>query len=232
MNAMQQFSIRKKYTTNCREPFYDIAIPYLPGEKSSVVVDIGAGHGGFCFHLELAKKYDNLFLLDGNIETVCLLQKEKFHATQYKAPDRLPFDDYVVDFIHCSHMVEHLYPDDLHVFLDEINRVLKRGGVLFLSTPLMHSGFYNDLSHIKPYFPSVFERYLCKTSTEQKTQKTVSDLYHVEELVYRYGIDRSIEWGAENGVLNFVIVGTFKLLRMCGINKYRKTGFSMMLRKS
>jgi len=41
----------------------------------------------------------------------------------------LPFEDSTVSEINCSHLVEHLYPDETQKFFNEIYRVLKDEGV-------------------------------------------------------------------------------------------------------
>jgi ADP-heptose:LPS heptosyltransferase/ubiquinone/menaquinone biosynthesis C-methylase UbiE/glycosyltransferase involved in cell wall biosynthesis/predicted O-methyltransferase YrrM len=47
----------------------------------------------------------------------------------------MPFDTNSVDFIYCSHFIEHLSHEEAWCFLDESFRVLKRGGKIRLSTP-------------------------------------------------------------------------------------------------
>jgi glycosyltransferase involved in cell wall biosynthesis/ADP-heptose:LPS heptosyltransferase/predicted SAM-dependent methyltransferase/predicted O-methyltransferase YrrM len=47
----------------------------------------------------------------------------------------LPFETNSVDYIYCSHFIEHLSHDEAWRFLDESFRVLKRGGKIRLSTP-------------------------------------------------------------------------------------------------
>ena len=41
---------------------------------------------------------------------------------------KLPFKDAAASEIICSHLVEHLYPDEAQQLFDEIFRVLKQGG--------------------------------------------------------------------------------------------------------
>ena len=41
---------------------------------------------------------------------------------------RMPIKDSAVDGINCSHLLEHLYPEEAQRFFDEILRVLKEGG--------------------------------------------------------------------------------------------------------
>tara|TARA_Y100000816_G_scaffold292513_1_gene288200 strand:+ start:1712 stop:2533 length:822 start_codon:yes stop_codon:yes gene_type:complete len=49
--------------------------------------------------------------------------------------DKIPFEDETVDNIYCSHVIEHI--EEIHVkkFLEESSRVLKKDGVLRISTP-------------------------------------------------------------------------------------------------
>ena len=121
-------SYKKKqiYATMERIPFYDIAQNYLPLTKDSLLLDIGAGSGNFGEHLNLSEKYTNFHLLDGNPETVKKLNEKFGNAIHYICPATLPFKNDSVDFIHSSHLIEHLQPQQLYSFLTEIDRVLKK----------------------------------------------------------------------------------------------------------
>jgi len=44
----------------------------------------------------------------------------------------LPFKNCSIDYISCSHLLEHLYPSEARVFFDEIHRVLKPGGRAYI----------------------------------------------------------------------------------------------------
>ena len=51
--------------------------------------------------------------------------------------NRLPFADGSAGFVYCSHMLEHLYPEEAIRLLREIRRVLKSTGVARIATPCM-----------------------------------------------------------------------------------------------
>ena len=56
------------------------------------------------------------------------------------------YSDNSFDIVHCSHLIEHLNNPDL--FLDEVYRILKPGGLLFCTTPNV-SGFQAKLFRSK-----------------------------------------------------------------------------------
>lgn len=148
--------------TRDKKPIYDIEAKYVSG----TIIDIGSGDNSFSKYV--SKKVHNL---------------DK--KTGYTAPDRLPFKDKSVDYIHCSHLVEHLYPHELYELMRQMDRVLKVGGYIAIATPLMWKNFYGDLTHIKPYNPDVFIKYFCKPLINM-TNEPISDKYRVVELVWRY----------------------------------------------
>ena len=98
---------RKNYCSGRdRHSFYDLAGEYLPLDQEENIVDIGAGLGYFAEYLQLEESFRNLYLLDGDEACVHYLREKFRNVKQYKAPDRLPFDDESVSFIHCSHVLK------------------------------------------------------------------------------------------------------------------------------
>jgi 2-polyprenyl-3-methyl-5-hydroxy-6-metoxy-1,4-benzoquinol methylase len=75
--------------------------------------------------------------------------------------DRLPLEDNSVTIAISLAVIEHISNPD--VFLSEIYRVLKPGGLIYLSTPnwqMDSRNFFNDPTHVKPYTPHSLERVL------------------------------------------------------------------------
>ena len=229
-SCKKSYQFRRDYCTTSRHPFYDLAGRYLPDDKEGIVVDIGAGEGDFAEHLSLANRYTNVYLLDANNSTIEVLRSKFKNAVLYKVPERLPFEDTSVSYVHCSHIVEHLCHAELYSFLKEVDRVLNRGGVIVISTPLLWKSFYCDLTHIKPYYPSVFINYLCRKSS-QRSADSISENYAVLELVYRYATVCFEEWGSRHILFDFVIQCSRKLLGKLGINRYVTNGYTLVLRK-
>ena len=75
--------------------------------------------------------------------------------------DKLPLENNSIDFIVSLAVIEHISnPDN---YLSEIYRVMKPGGIVYISTPNLHysyKAFYNDPTHVKPYNPSTLETIL------------------------------------------------------------------------
>jgi len=205
------FLLKNKYRTNKRNLFYNLAYNYLPNNRNVSIVDIGCKNNLFISYIKLNMNYKNIFLLDKNP-----LDKNTIY---YKAPENLPFNDYSIDYIHCSHLIEHLSYIELLRFLKEINRVLNINGILIISTPLLWNIFYNDIDHIKPYNPSIFINQLTN--------------YKVLKLVYRYNhLDSFSEGlGSEIKTIDFIIQVFRKILLKLKIHNYKKNGYTLILKK-
>ena len=230
-NLWKSYKSRRNYCTFSKRPFYDIAAEYLPSDENGVIIDIGSGEGKFADYLNLAEKYKNLFLLDGNKVTVEKLRKRFENSTLYKAPGKLPFEDSAVNYVHCSHLIEHLSHQELYEFLKEIDRVLRKNGVFIVSAPMLWGDFYSNLTHIKPYNPGVFLKYLCGI-TESPSADIISESYSVLELVYRYAkTDLDEGWGSRFFVIDFIIRCSKLLLSILQIKRYTKNGYTMVLKK-
>jgi len=232
---IQKIKLRNKYATNKREPFYALAGEYLPENKDAVIADIGSGYGYFAEYLRLRDRYKNIFLLDADPNTV----RRTKNAVFYRAPGKLPFKDGSVDFIHCSHLIEHLPTDEFFVFLREMDRVLAKNGVLAISAPLLNGRFYEGLAHIRPYGPEGIVNYMCAESEKAKKKAiaaadggAISEKYKVEELVYRYARDSGdSEWGSKYLLVSVLMKIAKKALALLGFRKYEKNGFTLILRK-
>ncbi len=125
---------------NCRLISFSLGLQYLQ-EGSITVVDVGCGFSDFASQVQQKNPMAVTYYLDGNPDTVEKLKIQGYNALIYQAPARLPFDDGQIEFIHCSHMIEHLQPQELYMLLQEINRTLTVQGVLVLSTPTLWEGF-------------------------------------------------------------------------------------------
>lgn len=229
---IENYKLRKQYSKDGRIPFFKLAYNFLPKEKDAVVLDIGCGDAEFAAGVNLAEKYNNLHLLDSNPETINKLRQQYKNVMHYEAPDRLEFEDASVDYIHLSHLVEHLEYQKLYAFMKELDRITAPGGVLVISTPLLWWRFYNDLSHVKPYNPEVFIHYLCDKKSE-RSAGAISSIYTVENLTFRY---RALPipdggWTSQHLVVDVCMQIAKRITAALGFRYQEKNGYTLVLRK-
>lgn len=186
---------------------------YLKTSKS--ILDIGCGEGNF---LTLNPK--KIIGLDHNKKSIeiCI---EKGLQAKLGDVTKIPFQKNSFDGVHCSHVIEHLYPEDAFKMLNEIGRVLKKGGIFVISTPILWEGFYDDFTHIKPYSHKSIERYLCRDGAE-KSYGDVKSKYKKIAFYWRY---RTIYFPFKVGNL------ISNYLYTHGVHSYRKDAFTLVLEK-
>lgn len=232
LNSFREYSrFKRKYQTLQREPFFEVVAGYIP--PGDIVVDIGSGEGGFYNYLKRRGiDVGNVFLLDGNPVTVEKNKSLTDHSLFYLAPERLPFEDSSVGVVHMSHLVDNLWVGELYDFLFEVNRVLRPGGCLAISTPMLWYGFYNDLSHTKPYNPYVFYKYFVNQQSNSRFDKIPAD-YKLEKLVYRY-YEKPLDegWSSTNPFIDSIIISWRRILRNIGLRRLYKNGYTLVLRKN
>jgi SAM-dependent methyltransferase len=126
---------------------------FLPREKDAAILDIGFGDGWFmaaCLKLgyrnvcgaEYAPE-NKPYLSDWNVR----LYKIESEIGEFLAGHPAEYD-----FIHMSHVIEHIPKYSLLWIVDALYRALKKGGTLFLRTPNMegpcaNSSYYVTLTH-------------------------------------------------------------------------------------
>ncbi len=97
----------------------------------SIILDYGCGEAGclFDFHLRGVK----ISGAEISAEMVNACQKFGLDVHQVTSPDNIPFGKDTFDIVYLMQVFEHIR--NPHVFLDELFRVLKPGGVLFMAMP-------------------------------------------------------------------------------------------------
>ena len=215
------------HATARRDPFYAIGRKYCRG--GAKVLDIGAGNGEFARPLGDCQ----VFLMDGNPETVAALSRSFAHTVLHRVPEAFPFEADQFDVIHCSHLVEHLAPPEVYLLMKEMDRCLAPGGHLVISAPLLWSGFYDDLSHVRPYPPAVFRNYLCGPFVGTRTRAVISTAYEVVELHYRHALEAPSYWNVSHARTwaKRVLMRVVNWLRDRHVARYQPSGYTLVLKK-
>ena len=236
----EYFNEKNKYKQDDPHCFYDLEGKYLPEDENAMIIDVGCGKiCEFENYHNLWTKYKHLYILDGNKDTIKKLKDRLGYALKvelYNAPAPLHgFGDKSVDFIYCSHIVEHLNFKDVYKLLQEFDRVLKLGGILVIRSPMPWFGFYETFDHIKPYPPLTFTQYLCGLENDSPSYRPISKYYEIKEIAYRYNSftsNQENKLGSSVILFDFLIQGINRISRKFGIKKYRQTGYTIILKKN
>lgn len=216
----------KKYITDCREPFFLVVKKYI--NQESRILDVGSGDGIFARTINR----DDVYMFDGNKDTVEKL-KQKYVNCKYSKLPYLPYEDNYFDLIHSSHLVEHLTPQELYEFMVECDRCLKNEGYLIISAPMLWAEFYDDLSHLKPYNPKLFEKYLGWGVECCCTRPLISKNYKTREILYRYSAlpyhDNEVFIYSE--IVNKIFLLFKKIKYLIGFRRLEVSGFTLVLQK-
>jgi len=109
-------------------------------EKFTIVLDIGGGMGLFSLNFKLNFPNSQISILDKTIISEIkeiITTKRKFGVKEFIQGDiekRTPYSDENFDLIFALDILEHVY--DPSIALDEILRILKKKGLLFISVPI------------------------------------------------------------------------------------------------
>ncbi len=204
--------IWEKIGFNQKKEWDKMAYSFL--NECNQIIDVGCGIGRF-----ISQNPSKIIGVDWNNKSLKTCKEHGYNVIKGDIRN-LPFKDRSVSSIHSSHVIEHFLPMDVHKILSEFNRVLAHKGILIIRSPLLHNGFYSDLTHIRPYNPDVIIHYL--TLSTQHTLEQISINFEIIYLRYRYGpINLKIKY------LDLI----FNELNRWGFPWIKKTGYMLVMRK-
>lgn len=210
----------RKIAFDQKKQYDRIALSYM--SECSKILDVGCGTGRF-----VSNSPSRIKGVDHNKESVEECIKKGYDVVRADVI-KLPFEDSLFDGVHCSHVIEHLQPNEAYKLLSELVRVLKKNGILVIRTPLLYPGFYDDFTHIKPYHPRALLHYLTTFErAEQTTLNPIKGRFKLLKLKYRRA-------PLFIGILDtplFFIFPLFNLLYRFKISSFKKTGYILILKK-
>lgn len=131
---------------------------YCKGKKT---LDVGCGEGEFLRHDK-----ENIWGFDSNTRVVKRLREEGYKVEEASVIN-MPYTNEEFDVIHCHNVIEHLDIETAYTMLKESVRLLKKGGVLILSSEMVTKKFWETFGHVKPYPPQAVIKLLRKDSREE-----------------------------------------------------------------
>lgn len=140
-------------------------------KKKAAVLDIGCGTGrNLSFIKDTLKKPGfQFFGIDYSIGCISYAksQYKKMNITFIQHDGKIaPFPDESFDYIVSSHVLEHIPLKDAHIYISEISRILKKGGVAVIGTP--NRAYCQDL--------------FCKNPKEEEKYRLI--IPHLHEFYY------------------------------------------------
>lgn len=149
-------SKRRFYSTHYQQSMPELSDKYAlfleiaRGHAHGRFLDVGCGDGSFGAAVKRELEAD-VYGVDISDEAVRKARENGIESVSLDIDeDDLPFTNDFFDAVFCGEVIEHVYsPDRL---LDEIHRVLRPGGHLFLTTPNMASWF-NRISLVLGFQP-------------------------------------------------------------------------------
>lgn len=104
----------------------------LPAQENASYLDLGCGDGGLTIARAekiRTKKIFGIEILDSEIKKA---KSRKIIVKKGDLNNKFPFNSEMFDVVTATQVIEHLYEVDL--FISEIKRVLKKNGLLIIST--------------------------------------------------------------------------------------------------
>lgn len=121
-------------------------------KKGATFLDAGCGNGMFLQRVKEKFPEVNLRGADYSQAEVREARKQGLDVKRADFGKNIPFKSSEFDAVYAAELIEHLYDPDL--FLEESNRVLKKGGYLIITTPNLCAWFNRVLMPlgIQPLF--------------------------------------------------------------------------------
>ncbi|MCA9467338.1 MAG: class I SAM-dependent methyltransferase [Nitrospira sp.] len=137
-----------------RAPYLNKVIhEHFPSDRRATVIDLGCGHGALV-HFAVTAGYQNVVGVDRSPEQV--QEARRLGIPGVREGDLLEtlasLSDESVDVLIAFDVIEHFTKDEFVLFVDEVHRVLRKGGKWILHTPNGESPLagrmrYGDFTH-------------------------------------------------------------------------------------
>ena len=136
----------------------NLIIPLMHDNIS--ILDIGCGDGSFMQELKKVKENSNIFGIEYSDREIEEARKKGLDVRKMDVEQGIDFQGNGFEIVYAGEVIEHIFnPDN---FLAEINRILKRGGHLLITTPNLCAWFNRIL------FPFGVQPIFLEPSTKSK----------------------------------------------------------------
>ncbi len=153
---------------------------------SGRVLEIGTGSG---YGVEVIAPHTEHFVtLDKHTPPAEVIEGENIEFREANVPP-LPFDDESFDYVISFQVIEHIPSDKL--FVEEVSRVLRKGGKFIVSTPNIKMSLTRNPWHIREYTADEFTALLAPSFSSVEAKGVVGDSQIMEYYEQnRKGVER------------------------------------------
>ncbi len=118
--------------------YHPFVFELVPDLNDKITLDCGCGKGIYGYLIRTTRPIGKgkIIGLDVNPKRLAFVKKFKVYDRLIKGSiTKLPFRDKSIDFTICSEVIEHLKKSDGEKFIKEVERVMKPGGRVIITTP-------------------------------------------------------------------------------------------------
>lgn len=139
------------------------------GTNTKVLLDYGCGKGEFISKLK--NKVRNVYGFDVDPEKTSFIEKKYpyIKIKKIKITDRLPYIDNFFDVVTMFHVLEHVHSEKRTI--NEIYRILKPGGKLYLASPYAGVFEWADTANLRYRFPKVHKWFIELIHNEEEYER-------------------------------------------------------------
>lgn len=211
--------IERSHGLYAKLPFLKTDYALIKGiKKNGTLLEVGCNDGRYLKRVSLMRNDLRLIGLDlaDYLESISPQELDLFALADCNQP--LPFKDESMDFIHCSHVIEHIWQPLL--LMKEIFRILKKDGRAYIEAPGVRTvflptlgrkgiiNFFDDPTHLRPYTKESLRRLALQAGFEENGIKVFSVRNGFNFLFFPYLLFKFITTGYSdylNNMLQFIL---------------------------
>ena len=164
----------------------------LKENKDIKILDVGCGIGE---NIELIKSWGYLNIYGTDIAPLMVEECKLKNLNVVLDQD---LTEHNFDLLLFNHVIEHIdYPNIIDFFEHYFSKI-KENGKIIIVTPCLYNGFYNDIDHIKPYYPNG----LLNCFSERKMSKAYYSKFNLQLLDIYFRKEVIVAFDIRSGYIN------------------------------
>lgn len=148
--------------------------------ESQKLLDVGAGSSPNINYMVAKGKIG----MDIRPEALTFMRQHSDATFVQGSVLKIPYPEAFFDTVTCIEVLEHLYPEDVHLALSELTRVLQPDGYLILATPNYSSPLWNIIENAQKVFQRGKWTSDHHTKFNRRSLNTICEMYGLEEVRY------------------------------------------------